>query len=41
MYDDDATVGQLVLMHLGYAGRHQSMIEALRGVIADQGSSTR
>jgi hypothetical protein len=34
--DDDATVGQLVLMHLGHAGRHQGMIEALRGVMRDQ-----
>jgi hypothetical protein len=38
--DEDATVGQLVLMHLGHAGRHQGMIEALRGVMSDRDSAT-
>jgi hypothetical protein len=38
--DEDASVGQLVLMHLGHAGRHQGMIEALRGVMGELGSST-
>jgi hypothetical protein len=33
--DEEASVGQLVLMHLGHAGRHQGMIEALRGVMGE------
>jgi hypothetical protein len=38
--DDEASVGQLVLMHLGHAGRHQGMIEALRGVMGGERGST-
>ncbi len=38
--DEDTSVGQLVLMHLGHAGRHLGMIEALRGVMGERGSST-
>jgi hypothetical protein len=38
--DEDTSVGQLVLMHLGHAGRHLGMIEALRGVMGDQGSTS-
>jgi hypothetical protein len=34
--DEDTTVGQLVLTHLGHAGRHQGMIEALRGLLDDR-----
>ena len=40
-YGDETEVAEMLLNHLSHADRHLGMIEALRGVLGEQGTATQ